>query len=317
MNQEDIVQAAAILKRGGLVAFPTETVYGLGADAANPAAVKRLYAVKQRPVAHPVIVHLGDALQMSHWAQTVPTAARKLAAAFWPGPLTLILQRAAHVNDAVTGGQGTVGLRVPAHPVARALLTAFGGGIAAPSANRFGRLSATAAEHVREEFGADIDFVLDAGRCDVGIESTIVDVSSGQPALLRPGQLLGSEIERVLGMPLAAPGITAPRTPGTLAVHYAPATPLKLVPATALGDELTKLLNSDRRVAVLALDILPLKSAQLVWLTAPVAAADYAHDLYANLRWLDRACCDVILVERPPASPEWTAVTDRLRRAAG
>jgi len=318
MNHQDIAQAAAILKRGGLVAFPTETVYGLGADADNPAAVKRLYAVKGRPAAHPVIVHLADAAQLPQWAREVPEAARKLVAAFWPGPLTLILKRAPRVGDAITGGQDTVGLRVPAHPVARALLAAFGGGVAAPSANRFGHVSATTAEHAREEFDGSIDLVLDGGPCEVGLESTIVDVSGERPMLLRPGRISAEDVERALGAPLATRTDTAPRAPGTLAVHYAPQTPAVLVPATMLRDRAVDLLRRGQRVAVLAHSVPPpAAGGHLVWILSPGDAAGYAHELYANLRHLDQARCSVILIEQPPSAAEWAAVSDRLARTTG
>src|SRR5215203_2507471 len=184
MNDEAIEQAVAVLKRGGLVAFPTETVYGLGADAANPAAIQKLYAAKSRPADHPVIVHIADVSQLAQWAREITPVAQKLAQRFWPGPLTLILKRASGVIDDVTGGQDSVGLRIPSHPVAHRLLEQFGGGIAAPSANRFGRVSATLAAHVRREFGDAVDFVFEGGQCDVGIESTIVDAQGAAPVLL-------------------------------------------------------------------------------------------------------------------------------------
>jgi len=318
MNNQDIAQAAAILKRGGLVAFPTETVYGLGAAADNPAAVKRLYLAKGRPLDHPVIVHLAAAAQVPQWAREVPEAARKLAAAFWPGPLTLILKRTPRAGDDITGSQDTVGLRIPVHPVARALLEAFGDGIAAPSANRFGHVSATTAEHVREEFGGNVDFVLDGGPCEVGIESTIIDVSSGRPILLRPGRISAQDVERALGAPLVVGTNTPPRAPGMLAAHYAPHTPIALVPAAALYDRAMDLLRRGQRVAVLAHSMpLPTLDEQLVWILLPGDAAGYAHDLYANLRRLDQAQCSVILIEQPPITSEWAAVRDRLARASG
>src|SRR5687767_7136564 len=205
MQPEAIAKAIEILRAGGLVGFPTETVYGLGADASNPEAVKKIYIAKGRPRNHPLIVHLAAFDAVPGWASEVPDAAKRLAARYWPGPLTLILKRAANVSALVTGGQDTVALRVPSHPVAQALLKAFGGGIAAPSANRYGRVSATTAEHVTSEFGAEIDFVVDGGACEVGIESTIVDVSGARPALLRPGSITALELEAVLGGPLAAP----------------------------------------------------------------------------------------------------------------
>ena len=208
-----------MLRAGGLVAFPTETVYGLGADASNPAAVRRIFEVKGRPATHPLIVHLADAVQLSNWAREVPEHARKLARRFWPGPLTMILRRARGVSDVVTGGQDTVALRVPSHPLALQLLARFGRGIAAPSANRHGRVSATTAEHVRREFGAAVDYVLDGGATQIGIESTIIDCSGAGATLLRPGWITRREIEAALGVSLAAPPADAPRAPGTLAAR--------------------------------------------------------------------------------------------------
>ena len=196
---EDIDRAVAVLRAGGLVAFPTETVYGLGADASNPEAVKKIYAAKGRPRDHPLIVHVADSAQVKEWAREVPDAAERLAQRYWPGPLTLILKRAAHVSDLVTGGQDTVALRVPSHPIARAMLQEFGSGVAAPSANRYGRVSATTAQHVRSEFGDVVECVLDGGASDVGIESTIVDLSGMQPALLRPGSITLQQLEETLG----------------------------------------------------------------------------------------------------------------------
>ena len=232
-----VEEAAAILRGGGLVAFPTETVYGLGADAANPEAVARIFAAKGRPANHPVIVHLGSVEQLTDWATDIPPAAYRLAQHFWPGPLTLILKRHARVSDAVTGGQDTVGLRVPGHPIALALLAAFSGGIAAPSANRFGWLSPTTAAHVRTGLGASVDYVLDGGPCRVGIESTIIDLSGDYPRLLRPGTITAAGIEAVLDKPLAAPAGEAPHSPGMLPSHYAPQTALTLVsPAPPIAE---------------------------------------------------------------------------------
>ena len=224
-NAETIREAVAVLARGGLVAFPTETVYGLGADASNETAVRRIFSVKGRPADHPLIVHLARVEQLADWAQRVPEAAWRLAEAFWPGPLTLVLPRAPRVLDVVTGGQESVGIRVPSHPVAQALLQAFGGGIAGPSANRFGRVSPTTAEHVRAELGSEVDLVLEGGQSEVGIESTIVDLSSDRPALLRPGIIGAERIAAVLGNALHAPDRTSPRASGMLASHYAPRTP--------------------------------------------------------------------------------------------
>src|SRR5574341_279088 len=221
-TDRDIEQAVAVLRAGGLVAFPTETVYGLGADASNAAAVRKIFEAKRRPAAHPLIVHLADAVQLANWAREVPEHARRLARKFWPGPLTLILKRAPRVSDVVTGGQETVAVRVPLHPVSQQLLARFGSGVAAPSANRHGRVSATTAEHVRREFGAEVNCVLDGGEARIGIESAIVDLSGVRPVLLRPGWVTAAEIESVLGTRLASPDTGAPRAPGTLPVHYAP-----------------------------------------------------------------------------------------------
>ncbi|HEY3563816.1 MAG TPA: L-threonylcarbamoyladenylate synthase, partial [Casimicrobiaceae bacterium] len=223
-----IARAAALLREGRLVAFPTETVYGLGADASNARAVRRIFAVKGRPEDHPVIVHVADLAHALRWAASLPDAARALAEAFWPGPLTLIVPRAAHVDDIVTGGQASVGLRAPSHPVAQALLRAFGGGIAAPSANRFGHVSATTAQHVVDDLGDGVDLVLDAGASPVGIESTIVACTTATPMLLRPGAIGQDAIARVLGRAPAARETSAPRASGSLPSHYAPRTPASL-----------------------------------------------------------------------------------------
>jgi len=250
------------------------------------------------------------------WASEIPDAAKRLAERYWPGPLTLILKRAANVSALVTGGQDTVALRVPSHPVAQALLKAFGGGIAAPSANRYGRVSATTAEHVTSEFGAEIDFVVDGGACEVGIESTIVDLSGAQPALLRPGSITALELEAALGGPLAAPGAASPRAPGTHAKHYAPRAPVMLMEGDLVAELAASMSRQGHKVAVLARSkrrpVLP----GVTWISASAAPALYAHDLYANLRALDQAGCSAILVEEPPLESEWAAVHDRLTRAA-
>jgi L-threonylcarbamoyladenylate synthase len=310
MMADEIAQAVEILKQGGLVAFPTETVYGLGADAANEHAMKRLYAVKRRPSDHPVIVHFGSKDDAFAWAREVPAAARKLAERYWPGPLTLILKRSALAKDFVTGGQDTVGLRVPSHPVAQELLKEFRGGVAAPSANRFGLVSPTTAAHVREDLGKEVDLVLEGGPSEVGIESTILDLSGASPALLRPGHISRKELEEILGRPILEEADSAPRHPGSLERHYAPRTPARLVPKHALDKEISKL---NERVAVLAFS----RPDERVdyWLRMPREPQAYAQRLYAALRELDTAGCERILVEAPPESAEWSAVRDRLKRA--
>jgi L-threonylcarbamoyladenylate synthase len=309
VNRE-VQRAAEILKRGGLVAFPTETVYGLGADASSKAASARLYAAKRRPADHPVIVHFATAQAAFEWARDVPQAARALAARFWPGPLTLILKRSAKAGDFVTGGQDTVGLRVPAHAIAHEMLAAFGGGVAAPSANRFGQVSPTTAAHVREDLGKDVDLVLDGGPSEVGIESTIVDLSGARPVLLRPGVISAAMLEEVLGMPIAARQEDSPRHSGGLERHYAPKTPAQLVPTHELDQQIARLKDT---VAVLAFSR-PDERVNF-WLRMPREPAAYAHKLYAALRDLDGAHCEMILIEAPPGTPEWAGVRDRLLRA--
>jgi len=309
-----VTLAARMLAEGKIVAFPTETVYGLGADAGNVAAVERIFEAKRRPADHPLIVHVPDLPSAKRWA-ALPPQAIALANAFWPGPLTLIAPRAAHVHDVVTGGQSSVGLRVPSHPVAHALLQEFGNGIAAPSANRFGHVSPTLARHVADDLGDAVDLILDGGGCAIGIESTIVAFASGGAMLLRPGAIGADAIATVLCAPLATVDATAPRASGTLASHYAPRTPAQLVVYDVLRAELAQLEGRDERVAVLARSAEPPEGFDGVWLAAPQDAQDYARALYANLRALDDANADVILVESVPQDPAWAAIQDRLERA--
>ena len=308
---DEVRRAAEILARGGLVAFPTETVYGLGADASSAAAMRRLYAVKRRPADHPVIVHFADAQKAFAWAREIPEAARTLATRFWPGPLTLILKRSEKAQDFVTGGQDSVGLRVPAHPVAQALLATFGGGVAAPSANRFGRVSPTRAAHVRADLGDDVDSVLEGGAAEIGIESTIVDLSRGRAVLLRPGAVGAAALEAALGAPLAQDDPAGPRHSGGLERHYAPRTPVRLVAPYALDRAIEQ--TGGGVLAVLAF---ARPDARVrVWRRMSRAPQDYARDLYAALRELDASGCETILIEAPPETPDWAAVNDRLHRA--
>ncbi|MEJ2292525.1 MAG: L-threonylcarbamoyladenylate synthase [Deinococcales bacterium] len=334
-SDDDVAEAVGVLQRGGLVAFPTETVYGLGAAARDRGALARLYAAKGRPPSHPVIVHLPSAEALPGWAREIPERARRLAEAFWPGPLTLVLQRAAGVPDEVTGGQDTVGLRVPDHPLALRLLHRFGDGVAAPSANRFGRISPTTAAHVADEF-ADLDvLVLDGGPCRVGLESTIVDLSAGAPRLLRPGgvhrhaleQLLGERValaehlserdeprpERPAEGPAGAAGAQTPvpRAPGGLPRHYAPTTPAELVAPEALEARVRQL---GAAVAVLARRPPP-PEYRGAWTELPGDPESYAQALYAALRRLDASGSARIVIEAVPAGPDWLAVRDRLHRA--
>lgn len=313
--RNQVQTAAAMLRQGGVVAFPTETVYGLGADAENPQAVARIFTVKGRPTNHPLIVHLASVAQIAHWAENIPPAAWTLARHFWPGPLTLILRRAPGVPDIVTGGQDTVGLRMPDHPLALALLEAFGAGIAAPSANRFGRVSPTTVAHVREELGENVDFTLDGGPCRVGIESTILDLSTWRPRLLRPGAISVAEIEAILDEPVTGAGQGAPRASGMLRAHYAPRTPVWLASADALENEARRHLAQRLRIAALTLSVTALPEDCVRQSMSPDPAG-YAHELYARLHALDATGCDAILVEAPPREAAWQAVWDRLERAA-
>lgn len=314
---ENLDRAAHLLRAGELVSFPTETVYGLGADARNTAAVGRIFAAKGRPAAHPLIVHIAKAAALNRWARSVPAAAQALARAFWPGPLTLILPRAAGVPDVVTGGQDSVGLRVPGHPVAQALLERFaalgGDGVAAPSANRFGGVSATTAQHVAQDFASEVAMIVDGGACAHGIESTIVAFTDAEPTVLRLGAIPVEKIAAVLGRTPAIGGAQSPRAPGSLAAHYAPRTPARLLGSAELRAAVSS--NPAAHIAVLAHSMAQPPAFEGVWFDAPAHDAAYAHELYANLRALDALAADEIWIEAPPDGPEWSAVRDRLRRA--
>lgn len=314
----DLEHAASLLRAGKLVAFPTETVYGLGADAGNVEAVTNIFRAKGRPADHPVIVHLPTADALARWAEEIPDSARRLAEMFWPGPLTLVLRRAQRVPDAITGGQDTVGLRVPGNPTALGLLRAFGGALAAPSANRFGHVSPTTADHVVQEFGDEIAAVIDGGRCSVGVESTIVDLTGDRPKLLRPGMIRLDALEAELGEPLVRAGDQdGPRASGRLASHYAPAARVELVDAEALEAHLDTCLRAGERVAVLARRERPSEDVGgMCWLGMPRQPVQFARSLYAELRRADAGRPDRILVESLPDSPGWEAISDRLRRAS-
>lgn len=320
--------AAQWLADGKLVAFPTETVYGLGADAENPEAVRAIFAAKGRPADHPLIVHVARDADLRRWACDVPQQAQKLMAAFWPGPLTLILPRAPSVPAIVAGGQDSIGLRCPSHPVAQALLAAFKdgeGGIAGPSANRFGHVSPTTAQHVIDEFGvpgeSPLACVLDGGQSEVGIESTIIDLTrldTQGAVLLRPGQISAAQIAEVLGKPISLPDNAAPRVSGSLEAHYAPRTPMALVETAQLPEVMRRLAAQGRRFALM-------HYTETVESAAPSAAArvpisrdpqSYAHAVYATLRLLDTKSCELMLVEQPPQTEHWQGINDRLKRAA-
>lgn len=317
-EKQAVKEAAQALSRGQLVAFPTETVYGLGADATNPEALQKLFAAKGRPTGHPLIVHLAEPEDVEKWCTGLPEAAVVLGNVFWPGPLTLILKRNRHVLDLVTGGQDTVAVRVPSHPVAHALLEEFGGGVAAPSANKFGRLSPTSAEDVRAEFADEVEIILDAGPSEIGIESTIVDLSGSEPRILRPGFIQSESIFVALshlGLTRAPETEPPPRVPGSLPTHYAPHTQLRLVGSEELLAEIASLEKDGTDTAVLSFKTAPVLHRN--WITASRFPAHYAHMLYRHLRKLDAVGADLLLVEEPPDGGEWEAIWDRLRRAAG
>ena len=332
-QQEAAVSAAADrLAAGGLVAFATETVYGLGARADDDAAVAAIFAAKGRPADHPLIVHVATLDDARHFGDLSAPAALQLAQRFWPGPLTLIVPRQPGVGTAAAGGQASIGLRVPSHPVALALLQAAAArgvrGVAAPSANRFGRVSPTTAEHVMQEFetlSADELLVLDGGACQVGIESTIVDATRGQPVLLRPGMITADQLSQACGLPVLAPHelapttAAAPKASGTLESHYAPNARVRLMDADTLKQAL-QLLGTDMKPGTIAVYARqrPPKSQQsrLAWRPMPGDAATCAHELFAVLRELDSLGVALIWVETPPDSPEWQGVRDRLQRAA-
>jgi len=310
-----VVAAAQRLAAGGVVAFPTETVYGLGADATNVHAVAKIFLLKGRPTDHPLIVHVADPDGLDRWCVEIPPTARALAERFWPGPLTIILRKSPAIPAIVSGGQDTVGLRCPFHPLAQALLEEFArvgsGAIAAPSANKFGHVSPTTAQHVRDEFGDDL-CLIDGGACEVGLESTILDLSRGAPVLLRPGGVTRDDIAAVIGeMPRDRDG-EAPRASGTLAAHYAPRTALAVLGAVDFETEIA----GRSSVAVLAIGEAPAGANVVSWINATADPVRYGHDLYANLRRLDASGAKRIVVQAPPSGPQWEAINDRLSRAA-
>ncbi|MFI6355580.1 L-threonylcarbamoyladenylate synthase [Streptomyces sp. NPDC050743] len=314
----DIEKAAGVLRAGGLVALPTETVYGLGANAEDPSAVSRIFQVKGRPPSHPLIVHISGAEQLDDWVQEVPATARLLAEHFWPGPLALVLRRGRRVPLEATGGLETVAVRVPDHPLALALLSAFGGGVTAPSANRFGSVSPTTADDVRAELGDAIDFVLDGGSCEVGVESTIVDATGEIPTILRPGGVTREDLEAVLGCPLAVPATSHIRVPGQHPSHYAPRARVVLVePEKAVAEaELAQELGHQVGVLLPAAFAGAEVKAHAV-VAVPGSMAAYARGLYGFLRELDQRGCDLIIASLPSEEGLGLAIANRLRRAAG
>ena len=323
IDEKALEEACAVLQAGGLVAIPTETVYGLAADADNREAVLRTFAVKSRPTNHPLIVHVASAEALPFWASVVPQQALDLAQAFWPGPLTMVLPKAGRCGSFVTGGQDSVAIRCPSHPWTHALLERFAGaghkGLTAPSANTFGHISPTCAEHVREDLGVKptgkLDYILDGGTCEVGVESTIINLSGSRPEILRHGAITRAMLEEVLGCSVPDAGSDAPRASGRLKSHYAPNTKLEIIKRDLLEKRLEEL--ASQPVAVMA-SFDPRKAHPNVpfFLSSPASPQGYAHMLYEALHQLDKARCARILVEEPPQTADWAAVNDRLGRAA-
>ena len=321
---QEIVSATKILQTGGVVAFPTETVYGLGADVSNALAVNRIFEIKGRPPNHPLIVHFSNISNLQHWTQEVPEAAWKLAEHFWPGPLTLILPRGKHILPIVTGGQNMVGLRIPNHPIALALLESLGatGALAAPSANRFGRISPTTAAHVTEELGSAVDMILDGGACKVGLESTIVSFNGKTPIVLRPGGIPLAALADILNenIALSRTEDSAIRVSGTLASHYAPLTPLEICTTKFLPQRVRELKEQGLHVALIGWSTeiyqIFLNMKAIHYCSLPQESVAYGRKLYATLRRFDNEHFDRLLVEAPPNRPAWLAIIDRLQRAS-
>jgi len=319
---EQIATAVKLLQAGEPVVFPTETVYGLGADISIPSAVNKIFRIKNRPFDHPLIVHFSKIDKLSYWACEVPDAAWKLARHFWPGPLTLILQRSHYIPRNVTGGQETVGLRIPDHPIALSLLAALGSkrALAAPSANRFGRISPTTAAHVRKELGASVGMILDGGACKIGLESTIISFNGEAATVLRPGgvplELLAEVLNSKITLAQTA-NITA-RVPGTLLSHYAPETPAMMCQAREIWQQARALKSRGLRIVVITWSIfqsMALADKAIIRFSMPQQPASYGSKLYATLHQLDNEKFDYLLIETPPNEPAWLAIIDRLRRA--
>lgn len=309
-----ISKAVEVLRRGGLVAFPTETVYGLGANAEDELAVRRIFAIKGRPHTHPLIVHLPDHGFLDLWARDIPQLARVATAAFWPGPLTVVLRRSRRSIDLVTGGQDTVALRVPAHPLAAELLRAFRGGIAAPSANRFGRVSPTTAKHVENDLQSDVDLIIDGGPCPIGVESTILDLT-GLPRILRPGGVTAEELETVLGVKVPVQQTSAVRVPGSLPLHYAPRAGVVIVDAEEIEERSNQLRRNGHKVAVIAQTGMSAGPGIPVFPMADLN--EFARQLYGTFRRIDQEGYDMIVIQRPPNIGVGVAINDRLSRASG
>lgn len=322
INNNDILHAANLLKAGKLIALPTETVYGLAADACNPLAIQKIYKIKNRPITNPLIIHLSDISAIEDFAINVPKIAYQLAEQFWPGPLTLVLPKHPNVLDSVTGGQASVALRIPSHPYALALLEAFGGGVAAPSANRSGCLSPSRPEHVKASLGLDVDYILDGGPCQVGIESTILSLLNPEPIILREGHYSADVLAKALDLPhikTISAVTNTPSIPGSSLKHYAPKTALYVLEPKEFLEALNQCISNGRSCCVLSF----IASKQKYyddfvseWIALENEPETYARNLYAALHQLDHYNAECILVEAPPSTTEWSAINDRLKRAS-
>lgn len=322
VDERAIRAAVDVLECSGLVAMPTETVYGLAANAEDEKAVKKIFEAKKRPTTHPLIVHITGEEALDHWARDIPQSAYVLARRFWPGPLTMILKKSEAVGDWITGGQDSVGLRCPSHPWAMALIKAFAGkhhrGLAAPSANTFGRISPTTAQHVRDDLGekpkGKVDFILDGGECEVGVESTIINLNGEHPEILRHGAVTRKMLEEALGCAIPDGGKDSPRVSGSLKSHYAPTT--KVILCSDIVAACEKYQN--KKIAVMApkANLLSTPANVIKWFDAPENASEYMHILYVRLHELDRVGADFILIQTPPTGDAWNAVQDRLSRAS-
>lgn len=319
INLKNINKALDLLCSGELVAFPTETVYGLGADASNVHAIKKIFLAKERPINHPLIVHIANIEQLSTWAQDIPESAYVLAKEFWPGPITMILRKHKLVNPLLTADQDLIALRIPSHPIALALLKAFNGGIAGPSANKFCRISPTNEAAVQEELGNKVSYIIPGGNCQIGIESTIVDLSSDEPpVILRPGMITAEQISAVLrtNVVYRSGSNNTTISAGMHKIHYAPQTPVVLLNLDNLTTYLAQQSLPEAKYAVLSTDPLPTLSTQVSEVIMPTTASSYARILYRTLRELDKHNFHKIIIIAPPTTTEWTGIYDRITRAS-
>jgi L-threonylcarbamoyladenylate synthase len=315
--QDQLKRAVEELRSGELVAFPTETVYGLGADALNPSAIQKVFAAKGRPADHPLIVHIATIEQLNNWAINIPDIAYKLANYFWPGPLTLVLTKHTQVSNLITGNQDTIAIRIPQHPLTLAMLQQFGSGIVGPSANAYGRISPTSAQHVKQSLGNKVNYILDGGPCEIGIESTIINLTTNTPQILRQGVITQDDLVKVIGDNFSYQESTATeiRVPGSTKAHYSPTKPLYLVSSQEFLITVKTILQQGLNYSYLSLQPCPMPNDAIIWIHAKKQPQLYAKNLYSYLHQLDAVNSQGIIVEMPPNEPSWAAIRDRLTRA--